>query len=433
MVCMGTMADGNYSMKQPAVFMIGWEYPPYNSGGLGVACEGLTKALSTANTQIYFTLPYRQLAPVSHMKVLDCYAPEWFEADGTPRSTLPPFLAYSNTQPQPLPPTGSLDAIDSMTLRALPESELESRVEQYSQVVTQHGKQVAKQFDVIHAHDWMSFPAALQLQQATHKPVVAHIHSTEFDRIPHGHGSHYIMHTEYQSLQQATKIIAVSYYTKQLLVDKYKVDPAKIEVVHNGIDPLSAPPSQPSFMPQQPVVVFMGRLTMQKGGEYFLQLASKVLHSIPNALFVVAGSGDMYHQLLFKSAYDQLSTHVLFSGFVRDRQKDQLLDRANVFVMPSISEPFGLVALEAAQRHTPVIISSQSGVAEVLPGAIVCDFWDVDRMADHIVTLLNQKSYAQAIVDQQLRETQQLTWNKAAAQVQAVYQKAMLGQTVSST
>lgn len=415
-------------MKQPAVFMIGWEYPPYNSGGLGVACEGLTKALSTANTQIYFTLPYRQLAPVDHMNVLDCYAPEWFEEDGAPQSTTPPFLAYSKMK---LPPGVSLDAfdaIDSMTLRALPESELESRVEQYSQVVTAQGKHVAKKFDVIHAHDWMSFPAALQLQQATGKPVVAHIHSTEFDRIPHGHGSHYIMHTEYQSLQQATKIIAVSYYTKHLLIDKYKVDPDKIEVVHNGIDPLLTPPSQPAFMPQQPVIVFMGRLTMQKGGEYFLQLASKVLQSVPTALFVVAGSGDMYHQLLFKSAYDQLSTHVLFSGFVRDTQKDQLLDRADVFVMPSLSEPFGLVALEAAQRHTPVIISSQSGVAEVLPGAIVCDFWDIERMSDTILKLLGEKAYAQSVINQQLQDTQQLTWERAASRVQAVYQRAMVGQ-----
>jgi len=404
-----------------SVFMIGWEYPPHNSGGLGVACQGMTEALAEQNIQIYFTLPHKQFGSVSHMSILECADPAWFAA-GT-ISTHPPFLAY--TADKRTPQSLGEVVFDRHNLNALPQSELESKVDRYAELVTQKGKALQQQYDVIHAHDWMSFPAAMSLADATKKPFIAHVHSTEMDRIPSGYGSDYIMSTEYQGMMAADRVIAVSYYTKQLLVHKYRIDPNKIYVVHNGINPLLVAPDagRHHFASQRPVIVFMGRLTMQKGADYFLQLARAVLAEIPEALFVVAGSGDMYHQLLLQNAGQGLSANVLFSGFVRDTQQQILLDRADLFVMPSVSEPFGLVALEAAQRKTPVIVSSNSGVSEVLPNSVVADFWDIDKMKSEIIRLLTKPDEYQSTVNQQLADLKPLTWASTAQKIRAVYAK----------
>lgn len=268
----------------------------------------------------------------------------------------------------------------------------------------------------------------MKLAQTTGKPYVAHVHSTEHDRIPSGSGSSYIMRTEYEGMQQATRVVAVSFYTKQLLVSKYGIDPGKIDVVYNGINPLPASRVVDApFAPHRPVIVFMGRLTMQKGAEYFLRLAQQVLQRIPEALFIVAGNGDMYHELLLTNARQKLSASVLFSGFVRDTQRAKLLDRADVFVMPSLSEPFGLVALEAAQRRTPVILSSNSGVRELMKSSIVVDFWDLDKMTNAITMLVQDSTTAAKQVEAQLSEVQAATWQRSAEQLRQVYRKAFLG------
>lgn len=397
--------------------MIGWEYPPHNSGGLGVACEGMTQALSSAGHHISFTLPYDFPGSVAHMNVVSCVDPAWQTFNSEP-----PFSAYGIS-------TDMLQARASLNpdeLKFVPQSDLEAKVEQYAtQVVSQSQKQ--KNFDVIHAHDWLAFPAAIALKEKTGKPMVAHMHSTEFDRIPSGNGSQYIISTESQGMAAADKIIAVSFYTKQLLVQKYNIDPRKISVVHNGI--ISSPYTSPkkTFAATRPVVVFMGRLTEQKGGEFFLKLAQNLLQKIPNALFVVAGHGDMYQELLLSSAHKHLSAHVMFSGFLRDTQKNHLLDRANAFIMPSLSEPFGLVALEAAQRNTPVIISRQSGVAEVMPSAIAIDFWDVDKMTEELEKILTNPKVSNEQVLQQHQDINKVTWQQSATKIQKVYRTAFLG------
>jgi len=400
--------------------MIGWEYPPHNSGGLGVACEGLTKALSAQNTQIFFTLPYPVTGGLSHMKLVQCYDPDWSADDVLVNG---PFSAYGGNSTLIASP--AVDLIDSTELRALPQSELDARVNQYADLVADRARPLHKKIDLVHAHDWMSLPAAQKVSAQSQKPYVAHVHSTEFDRVPNGYGSRFIHDVEYEGLKRAHHIIAVSYYTKRLLVTQYGLSPQKISVVHNGIDPLDQRPDigRHHFAHNRPVIVFMGRLTSQKGGEYFLRLAKEVVQSIPNALFVVAGSGDMYHQLLFSTAHEQLSAHVLFSGFVRDRQKEILLDRADLFVMPSVSEPFGLVALEAAQRHTPVIVSKQSGVAEVLPSAVQLDFWDIDAMVGEMIHLLQNNDHHQQIIDRQLHDISKVTWSNSATKVRDVYQQ----------
>lgn len=403
----------------PRVFMVGWEYPPHNSGGLGVACEGLTQALAEQNAQIYFTLPYRFNRVVSHMQVMTCHNPAAIEQT---LSELAPFSAYATA----LPPALELPAKTSLELSALPQSEIERRVNYYADQVLGVGQQLRRKYDLIHAHDWMAFPAAVKLQEEVKKPLVAHIHSTEFDRIPNGHGSHYIAHTEYIGMQRATRVIAVSHFTKRILIEKYAVDPDKIDVVHNGVMPADKlPADQLQFATKRPMVVFMGRLTAQKGAEYFLQLAKAVTDRLPQVLFVVAGHGDQYHSLLFQSAYQQLSASVIFTGFMRDRQREALLSRADVFVMPSLSEPFGLVALEAAQRQTPVIVSVNSGVKEILPHALQADFWDVAKMADQIEQLITEPAYRQQVVAGQSQDLEQATWQNSAGQVTQIYQKLL--------
>jgi glycosyltransferase involved in cell wall biosynthesis len=393
------------------VFMIGWEYPPNNSGGLGVACEGLTQALAQENTNIHFSLPYEANTEISHMNMHYCVHENWKKSDCqcammgkncTHMVCNPPFLAYSLDFVYPhqdveLESENTGYSFDLVKLRKLSNNQLEKQVTEYAEVVAEVGAVNHNDFDVIHAHDWMSFPAGQQLKKQTGKPLVTQIHSTEFDRSGLNNGNHYISSIEYNGMKQADQVIAVSYYTKQLLVQKYGIDPNKIIVVHNGISDLNHPadPGKHHFAPNRPVIVFMGRLTIQKGANYFIELARAVLQRIPEALFVVAGDGDMYHELLFKTAHEGLSASVVFSGFVRDAQKRKLLNRADVFVMPSVSEPFGLVALEAAQRHTPVIVSKNAGVSEVMPHAIALDFWDIKKMAESIVDLVSNEKTAQ--------------------------------------
>lgn len=400
---------------QDRVLMIGWEYPPHNSGGLGTACAGMTKALFEANTQIYFTLPYKLNQTVNHMNVMDCYDPDW----DLPNK--PPFLAYSKVVAKLGKP------LNKHQLSSLPQSQLEQKVEHYGKLVEQSAKKIANNFDVIHAHDWMSFPAAMNLKKKTRKPMIVHIHSTEYDRIPTGFGSQYITHTEAEGMTFADKVIAVSFYTKHLLVKKYGINPNKIEVVHNGIFYQDYPNLKPLFAQKRPVVTFMGRLTMQKGPEYFLQLAKKIISKIPNCLFIMAGSGDMYQELLLKNAGKNLSASVLFSGFVRDRQKQKLLQRSDIFIMPSVSEPFGLVAVEAAQHHTPVIISKTAGVSEVMPSALAIDFWDIDKMAETVAALLRDQGFYQQVSVGQIKEIKTNTWQGAADKIKQIYRQVFLG------
>lgn len=405
--------------------MIGWEYPPHNSGGLGVACAGMTKALvGQQQTPIHFALPYHHNKTVDHMQVLDCSDPRWF-ADNPSLRLQPPLGVYETGSLIATAPDGDTDM---ERMRLLPQTELEQKVAQYADRVVETGAALKHDFDVIHAHDWMSLPAAANLRQKTGKPMVAHIHSTEYDRAALQTGNQLITQIEREGMVAADHVIAVSYYTKRLLVEKYGIAESKISVVHNGIDPIHFTPSlQPLFAGRRPMVAYMGRLTVQKGVEYFLAVARQVLHKVPNALFVVAGSGDMYHELLFRSAYDRLSASVLFSGFVRDKQREKLLERADVFMMPSVSEPFGLVALEAAQRHTPVIVSKNAGVSEVLPGSVAVDFWDVEQMAATVIRLLTDSSAAKQQVAAQLQDLEQVTWENAAQKIHQVYRSAFLG------
>ncbi|MEN8252902.1 MAG: glycosyltransferase family 4 protein [Patescibacteria group bacterium] len=391
----------------PSIFMVGWEYPPHNSGGLGVACDGLSKALSDAGNQIYFALPYQHSKSLAHLEFIACHDPKWLEF------TKAPFPSYATKK-------------NAQRVDFLPLAQIEQKVAEYANMISKKSKKYEKKYDLIHAHDWMSFPAAQKMKNQTGKPMLAHVHSTEFDRIPRGSGSNFIKRAEYQGMQAADLIVAVSHYTKQVLIDKYDVDADKIKVVHNGIEPLKQSSVELiHFAASRPLLVFMGRLTAQKGAKYFVDLAAAVLEDLPDALFVLAGNGDQYQSLLFKAAGNQLSASVLFSGFLRGREKEILLSRADIFVMPSVSEPFGLVAAEAAQRAVPVIISKNSGVAELLSDAIQVDFWNIDEMKAQILKVINNKKYSQSIVKKQNQNLKNISWENTAKRLRDLYKDVL--------
>lgn len=389
--------------------MIGWELPPHNSGGLGVACANLAQALINNNLSISFTLPYAVQDCPLNCQLIDCgnhqhHLQSWWQ---------PPFNPYNPTPSKT--PSGKVTPI----------SLLEREVEQYAQSVLEFARSHAHEFDLVHAHDWMGLPAALKIKQVLNKPYIAHIHSTEYDRSLQADLNSYIANCELMGMRHADKVIAVSYYTKRLLTEKYFIDADKIEVVHNGVVTLLKESAglPMTFAQERPVVVFMGRLTVQKGPDYFLELAGKVIAQRPDALFIVSGMGDMYEQLLFTSAGKSLSAHILFSGFVRGGAQNAILKRADVFVMPSVSEPFGLVATEAAILGTPVIASKTSGVVEIMKGGASFDFWDCDAMVAEILRLLDDKTYRSQVVAKQITSLSQATWKKAAKRVEKIYQE----------
>lgn len=391
--------------------MIGWELPPHNSGGLGVACANLAQALIDDKLSISLTLPYAINNPTLACQLINCGGGNSSLSDHLLK---PPFNPYNPIATKSK--TGG---------RVRPYSSLEREVEQYAKNVLAFARVHANEFDVVHAHDWMGLPAAIKIKQILGKPYIAHIHSTEYDRSLQENLNSYIANCELMGMRRADKVIAVSYYTKRLLVEKYFINADKIEVVHNGVVALLKENENlpTTFAKERPVIVFMGRLTMQKGPDYFLDLAGKVIAQRPDALFIISGMGDMYEQLLFTSAGKSLSANILFSGFVRGGAQNAILKRADVFVMPSVSEPFGLVATEAAILGTPVIASKTSGVVEIMKGGVSFDFWDSDAMVAEILHLLEDKTYRSRVVAEQITSLSQATWKKAAKRVKKIYQE----------
>ena len=405
--------------------MIGWELPPHNSGGLGTACAAMAQAIVADGLDLTFTLPYSQDDINLPLRIVSCDHLDFLTPPAT-RSHLPPFDPYQ--------PANQYALADSSVALFSPTSWLEQQVQDYADYVLSYARTHADEFDIIHAHDWMSLPAAIKIKHELGKPFLAHIHSTEYDRTLANHLDNYISRCELAGMRLADRVIAVSYYTKRLLVEKYGIDPEKIDVVHNGVAQLlqDLGDTPREFAYKRPVVVFMGRLTIQKGPDYFLDLAEKLISRRPDILFIVSGMGDMYQQLLLTNAHKSLSANVLFSGFVRGGAQQAILKRADVFVMPSVSEPFGLVATEAAMLHTPVIASKNSGVVEIISGSPQFDFWDTQAMADEVLHLLDDADYRERVIADQLAHLQQHTWTKTARKIEKIYKKVAKKKTPAS-
>ncbi len=430
-------------MKRLRVLKLGWEFPPLINGGLGIACLGLSRALAK---HVDLTVVVPKSAPdagysefqLVGLNLLTLH--ELQQAEGRYR-----YESFAQVREVPvfLDPyeDGGLMGDDLTELRALPGGEaifsettlkqldsfkvgdlygpdLGSKVVEFSKVAAKLA--LLEDFDIIHAHDWMTFLAGIEVKKATGKPLVVHVHALQYDRAG-ADARGWIYDLEKYGLDEADRIIPVSRYTGEIIATHYGINPAKIHPVHNGADPVKAFATKKKF--PEKLVLFLGRLTSQKGPEFFLETAAKVIAKNPKVRFVVAGTGDKLRPLIESGAFRGLGGHFHFTGFLDKQKVHDLLSMTDVYCMPSVSEPFGLSALEAAQFGIPAVISKQSGVAEVLQGALKADYWDVELMARHITDLLEDEELRARVVEQAKLDIAASTWDAAAAKVMKVYEE----------
>ena len=492
--------------------MLGWEYPPHISGGLGTACEGLTTSLASRGVEIDFLVPKlygEENAP--HMQLLGAASagpmPPMAQAPA-PAETPSPIAELIAAEPAlaadpiiaaateaahaPVAPAAESGVrvlrvpamlkpyLDQVTYReliatgALQESavaevaeagivtplppgpphevsrlehvhvpgeelpfaeeaptgahygdDLFAEVARYAMAATRrvHGQK----YDLVHAHDWMTFPAGIEIARRAGAPLLVHVHSLEYDRAGHG-ADRDIVSVEHQGLAAAARVIAVSYYTRGLINRVHDTPLDKISVVHNGV---YARETVEAYTEQRtstgPVVLFLGRVTFQKGPEYFVQAAARVLEHVPDAVFIMAGSGDMLPRMKVLVEELGITESFRFPGFLRGAEVERAFSTADVYVMPSVSEPFGIAPLEAMSYDRPVIVSKQSGVSEVLRNALKVDFWDVDKIASQIVALLELPELRQVIIERAREEIRHIHWDAAAETLVPIYESVLRG------
>lgn len=421
------------------VLMLGWEFPPYISGGLGTACYGLTKALSGAGMEVLFVLPRAVGGEhASHVRLLGAgrSAPPLAATCKLPgvrfrfvSSRLAHPYESPSFGPSLISPTVKIGRqVDARPGRSIPlcggasgyEGDLLGEVDRYARTCIDAVRN--ESFDVIHAHDWMTYPAGLAIAAWSGKPLVAHVHSTEFDRS--GVNVHQqVYDIEREGMHGAAAVICVSRMTAGIVGKRYSVPSERIDVVYNGIEIPSRQSTSPVIERGDKVVLFLGRLTMQKGVEYFLAAARKVLTVIDDVKFIIAGSGDSFRSAVYRAAEMGIGHKVLFAGFLRGDDVTRAFTMADLYVMPSVSEPFGIAPLEAISHGVPVIISKSSGVSEVLKHALKVDFWDVDDMANKIVAALRYPSLASSLRENAAGEVRHLTWEKAAGECVRLYHR----------
>jgi glycosyltransferase involved in cell wall biosynthesis len=395
------------------VLMFGWEFPPYNSGGLGTACYGLTKGLANQGIDVTFVIPRApDCANAEHVKLLVANNLKNVRVKVV-NSALVAYIGSEDYKEM-------LKSIPSKEGRDIYGKNLFDEVYRYSQkarLIAQN-----EEFDVIHAHDWLTYRAGIEAKRVSGKPLVIHVHATEFDRTG-GNGVHqYVYDVEREGMLAADKIIAVSNFTKNKIVQHYGVNPEKIEVVHNAVE-FNDYNEEIEFgiKKKDRVVLFLGRITLQKGPDYFLYAAKKVLELEKNVLFIIAGSGDMEAFIIEKAAELGIADKVLFTGFLRGKEIDRAYRMADLYVMPSVSEPFGITPLEAMRNGTPVIISKQSGVSEVITHCLKVDFWDVNELASKIIGVLWYNEVGQSLKENGLKEVRKFDWNEPSRRCIGVY------------
>jgi glycosyltransferase involved in cell wall biosynthesis len=280
-------------------------------------------------------------------------------------------------------------------------------------------------FDIIHSHDWLTYPAGIHAKQVTGKPLVIHVHATDFDR-SRGNVNPTVFGIELDGMHHADHIITVSNLTRRTVIEKYGIDPSKVTTVHNAVTPLS-----PELLgvqvkkPKEKIVTFLGRITMQKGPEYFVEAAAKVLKLDKNVRFVMAGSGDKMNEMINLAAERGIADRFHFPGFQKGKQVYEMLKASDVYIMPSVSEPFGISPLEAMQMGVPSIISKQSGCAEILTNVIKTDYWDIDAMADAIHAIISSPAMHAQLKEDGLKEVNQITWDKAGQKVIDIYHRVL--------
>ena len=361
--------------------MIGWEYPPFKAGGLATHCYGLTRSLADNDVKIDFYMPKTRNNIVSDKKNIKIK--EIGEVD---------IFPYDRPESKEL--NGSFF----------------EKVYHYNDLVV---SKVNGSYDLIHCHDWLTMKAGVTLKEKMKIPLVLTVHSTEFDRSGWLNPNQWFIDIERKGMEKADKVIAVSNFTKKIIIDKYKINPDKIIVVHNAVYPI--PEGK-----KQKIVLFLGRLTLQKGPEFFLKSAKKVLE-YENCKFVVAGTGDMLSQLIQKAVAMGIANKIIFTGLLTDEEVKYIYKIASVYVMPSVSEPFGITALEAISAGTPTVTSKTAGFSEAFNNCLKVDFWDTDEMANKIISILRYEPLRKTLSKNGKKEINLFTWDNVAKKTLKVY------------
>jgi glycogen(starch) synthase len=422
------------SGKSPKVLMLGWEFPPIISGGLGVACLGLAKALSK-HAELTIILPKSD--PNFVVENVELIGLNNIEIEKLRNIR---FSSEYNTFAETESVTANINAYDSALMMFDSMSEVDIKIKQeerkraeqmgrfnigdlYGDDVVKNVKEFSryavqlalkKDFDIIYCHDWMTFLAGIEIKTATGKPLVLHVHSLEFDRNgPYSQG--WVYQLEKYAMEWADAVIPVSHYTGSIAENHYGICADKIYPVHNGAEPVKVFNDAKHF--PEKLIVFLGRVTGQKGPQFFLDIAHRVIEKTPDVRFVMAGTGDRLRGLIETGAYKNIGTKFHFTGFLNKEKVHKLLSMADVYCMPSVSEPFGLSALEAAQFGVPCVISKQSGVAEVLSGALKSDYWDVNKMSDQISSLLMDDTLRKSVIKKSFKDLERCSWNNAAEKI----------------
>ncbi len=425
------------------ILMFGWEFPPHISGGLGTASYGLVKGLAYHDVDILFVVPKAygdedqtnaQIIGAGDVSIQHrrfSYKEFWKEITYVEvGSILAPYLDEEKYEDRRKAVVKEDEAYaetdDSGKLHFTGKygKSLMEEVANYAVVASTIATQ--QEFDVIHAHDWLAYSAGVAAKRVSGKPLVIHVHATEFDRSGE-HVNQAVYDIERMGMHAADKIIAVSNLTRNTIINRYGVDPNKVTTVHNAVEPkleevLKVPVKRTV---DEKIVTFLGRITFQKGPEYFIEAAQKVLDKMDNVRFVMAGSGDLMTKMIRRVGYHKMGDKFHFAGFLKGPEVDRMFMLSDVFIMPSISEPFGIVPLEAMRSGVPVIISKQSGVSEVLKHAVKIDFWDVEALADYIHSLLKYQGLSKMFRQHGKSEVDEIRWEKPAKQVKGIYSKTI--------
>ena len=426
--------------------MFGWEFPPHIAGGLGTACYGMTRGLARNGVEVVFVMPraygdedqrFVRVVNASDVETIGTRDHEFSEellekvsfihidSNMLPYISPEEYAAYHDEFVRSGRTHEWTDVWKQRyTFSGKYGANLMEEVARYAMVAAQVAKDLEGQFDVIHAHDWLTYYAGIAAKRVSGKPLVVHMHATEYDRSGENVNTQ-VYAIERAGMHAADRVIAVSNLTRNIVINRYGVPADKVVTVHNAVRFAAGQCKMPERGVDDKIVTFLGRITYQKGPDYFVEAAAKVLKKVPNVRFVMAGSGDMMNHVIRRVARLGIADRFHFTGFLRGEDVHKMFQLSDVYVMPSVSEPFGISPLEAMRSNVPVIISKQSGVAEVLDYAVKVDYWDVDALADAIYGLIQYPALAGMFASKGLEEVTNLKWNDAAAKIKAVYEAAI--------
>lgn len=429
------------------VLMFGWEFPPHIAGGLGTACYGMTRGLARNNVEVTFIVPHAygdedqrflKIVNASNVEatfgatdegaedIMDKISFIHIDSNMVPYISPEEYASYHEKYVKTGQTTWTSSDVwkQRYTFSGKYGANLMEEVARYAMVAAQVAKDLEGQFDVIHAHDWLTYYAGIAAKRVSGKPLVVHMHATEYDRS--GENVNTQVHAiESAGMKAADRVIAVSNLTRNIVINRYGIPAEKVVTVHNAVRFAENSSEAPVRAVEDKIITFLGRITYQKGPDYFVEAAAKVLKRVPNVRFVMAGSGDMMNHVIRRVARLGIADRFHFTGFLRGEDVHKMFQLSDVYVMPSVSEPFGISPLEAMRSNVPVIISKQSGVAEVLDYAIKVDYWDVDALADAMYALIKYPALSNMFASKGLEEVTNLKWNDAAAKIKAVYESAI--------